>query len=269
MTTENENVEATNEAERFDWIESFKEKDKGEKKEQKKAVWMKFDHPGDYTVRLVGPGVEFLQYNWIPFGKGTRVITHDNYKGQDPAMLAGFYAAPTCAIHVIDRADGELKILAKSKTFFKAFSEYRRLNNINPAGKEGTDWTIKVVWPKGDKKQAEYTATALAKPTPFNEKEVEMIRAGISPLSVIYKATPLAKIQELWNALPADSKVPPVRESKYPKKDGKPAVTATTKPVEKATPKIVEPVEPAEEEVSVGDDSDLFGDGDEKTDAPF
>lgn len=244
-----------------DWSLDFAEKKQSEQKgDKKKNNWMKFDHPGEYTIRLVGKAVKFHKY-FKPFGKGTRVISHKNYKDEDPAWQAGFYPNETFAIHIIDRADGLLKIMEKGKGLFKHFADYQRVNEINPAGKAGPDWVIKVEWPNGDKQLAKYTATAKVKPAPFSEKEVEMIKEGLAPLKTIYQTTPLEKIKELWNALPDAAKIPP------PKKEFK-SDKGDASTVVKAQPKIVEPSAPAPEAaVEAEDGDDLFGDG--NTESPF
>jgi hypothetical protein len=244
-----------------DWSVDFADKKAVDKVgDKKKNNWMKFDHPGEYTIRLVGKAVKFHKY-FKPFGKGTRVISHKNYKDEDPAWQAGFYPNETFAIHIIDRADGLLKIMEKGKGLFKHFADYQRVNEINPAGKAGPDWVIKVEWPNGDKQLAKYTATAKVKPAPFTEKEVEMIKEGLAPLKTIYQTTSLDKIKELWNALPPAAKIPPPKKE-FKSENGESAATTT-----KVQPKIVEPVETpaAVESEDVGDD--LFGDG--GTDSPF
>ena len=209
--------------------------------------FMKFDKPGDYTVRLVGNHVKFHRH-WSPFTE--RVITHYEYKENDPAWQAGFYPRTTFAIHVIDRADGELKILEKGSSLFKQFARYKVVNEINPAGKDGPDWVISVEHPGGNKRQAKYTATFKAKPAPFTEEEIAMIKEKKAPLKDIYATTPLEHIKELWDALPEEAKIAPERNNDNG--TSAPAPASTQKPIEEAMPEA-----PAEK----GDD-DLFGEDD-------
>lgn len=171
---------------------------------EKRLPFMKFEKPGDYTIRLVGNHVKFHRH-WAPFKN--RVISHIDYKDEDPAWQAGFYPRETFAIHIIDRQDGELKILEKGRSLFKQFARYKIVNDVNPAGKEGPDWVITVEWPNGNKRQAKYSATAKAKPSPFTEEEIEMIKENKVPLKDIYQTTPLEKIQELWDEIPEEAKV--------------------------------------------------------------
>jgi len=110
---------------------------------------------------------------------------------------------------------------------------------------------ITVEWPGNNKRQAKYSATAKAKPAPFTEEEIAMIKAGKAPLKDIYSTTPLDKIKELWEAIPDEAKIPEKREYDS---------DASKSEAPKQTEKIVEsmPDSPAE-----SSDDDLFGDGKE------
>jgi len=248
--------DAERQADVGDWVNDFQddEKSKGGGSTNKRTPFMQLKQ-GDNTVRLVGNHVKFRRH-WAPFS--ARVITHDDYKNQDPAWQAGFYPRETFAIHVIDRADGKLKILEKGKSLFKQFARYNKVNDVNPAGKDGTDWVISV---EGSGLQTSYSATAKSKPTPFTEAEIEMIKANKAPLKEIYKTTPIEKIKELWDALPDEAKVAPKREEAKDKDSD--SDSHSEKPKGKAASKVEEvdmtetmPDSPAESD-------DLFGDDDE------
>lgn len=217
--------------------------------EFKRTPYMKLT-PGDHTIRLVGNHVKFRRH-WQPFSD--RVISHDSYKEVDPAWQAGFYPRETFAIHVIDRADGQLKILEKGRSLFKQFARYKIVNDINPAGKDGPDWVITV---EGSGLQTKYSATPKAKPAPFTEAEIAMIKENKAPLKTIYKATPLEKIKELWDALPNEAKVAPKKDDdKSGKSDDEPEAPRQREEVVESMPD-----SPAES----GDD-DLFGDDEDSS----
>lgn len=281
-------------AEEGDWVNDFSSNEGNDKKPKynndKKIGWMTFDKPGTYTVRLIGGkdipdekdpkkvnhkmgAVCFYKY-FKPFNviakaeKIRAVISHRLYKDEDPAWQAGWYPNKTFAIHVIDRADGKLKILEKGKTLFNKFANFQTVNDKNPAGKDAPDFVITVKWTDGTKNSAEYDATAKQASAPLTEDETKMIKAsftevelelakkvGENPLTWrlknIYKPTPLEKIKELWEKLTKEQRTPPTREKKESKKQ-------TTQP------KIEEPAVPATEEAS----DDLF-EGDGKSDSPF
>jgi hypothetical protein len=213
---------------------------------RKRIPFMKLK-AGEFTVRLVGNHVKFHRH-WQPFTE--RVISHIGYKSDDPAWQAGFYPRETFAIHVIDRSDGQLKILEKGRSLFKQFARYKIVNDTNPAGKDGPDWVIEVT---GSGLQTKYSATAKAKPSTFTEEEIEMIKENKAPLKTIYATTPLEKIQELWNALPDEAKIPPKREENDSKEGSSSEAPRQTGGIKESMPD-----SPAES--SAGGDDDLFGD---------
>lgn len=179
-------------------------------KEQKgdlpKAEWMKFDKQGDYTVRLVGKPVEFLRHS-EPFGK-KRIITHAEYKDLDPAWKAGFRPRTTNAIHIIDRADGRLKVLEKGRTVFDQIRAYKNANpEVEVCGKESPDFVINVTWPPGDKFQTKYKVTAKAKMNTLTPEEIALIKEKRVDLQSMYKATKLEDIVKAWEEVPAEKRV--------------------------------------------------------------
>jgi hypothetical protein len=236
-------------AEKGNWDVDFPTEEKStsaDGQERRKAKYMQFKEARPYTVRLVGNHVKFLRH-WSPFENKDRVITNASYKDDDPAWKAGFFPRKTFAIHVIDRSDGELKILEKGNQIFKEFARYKAINDINPAGKDGPDFVISVEIPHGDKRQTKYAVTAKAKPAPFTPEELEMIKANVYPLTDIYQSIPLQRIQELWDALPAESKIPPKRD-KDEGTDTKGSATSVSQEV------------PSEKEEQPSTDDDLFAD---------
>lgn len=239
------------EADVGNWDEDFP-KDKKENGTGIRIPFMKFDKPGDYTVRLVGNHVKFHRH-WQPFTE--RVISHIDYKQDDPAWQKGFYPRETYAIHIIDRADGQLKILEKGRSLFKQFARYKEVNGVNPAGKDGTDWVITLEWPGGKKRQAKYQADYKNVPAPFTEEEIALIKENKAPLKDIYATTPLEKIKELWAALPDEAKIPPKRDE-----NGRVVESSKEETNRSTTPPIEEkmPDSPAESGGD-GDDDDLFG----------
>ena len=228
------------------------EKAKGGGSGKGRLPYMKFDKPGEYTVRLIGKHIKFLRH-WKPFAE--RVITDEAYKGQDPAWQAGFYPRETFAIHIIDRADGQLKVLEKGRSLFKCFAREKAVNEIDPAGRDGSDFVITVAWPGGNKMQATYAANAKKKAAPFTDEEIATFKEKKAPLKDMYASTPLEKIKQLWDALPDSEKIAPKKDAKPGAKDSKPVED------ESPSPKIEEsmPEAPAEK----AKDEDLFGDDEE------
>lgn len=193
-----------------DWDKDYPEQNGG-RSEMKPATWMKFDKPGEYVIRLVGKYVTYYRH-WKPFAG--RVLTHPEYKSEDPAWKAGFYPRKGHAIHVIDRSDGELKILDKSNAFFRNFHDYKKVNDIDPASRtEAPDFVVKVEWPNNNKRQAKYTVIAKQKAAPLSSEEINMVKENQFDLKTIYKSTPLEKIQEMWDQLSPEARIPKKEES--------------------------------------------------------
>jgi len=243
-----------------DWMKDFakKEGSSGGGASRNKIEWIKFDKPGKYPVRLIGKYVEYLKH-YKPFPFGTRLISHPSYKGKDPAWAAGFYPGTSYAIHIIDRADGKLKILDKGRKLFECFFDYGTANGIDPAGKDAPNFVIKVEWPNGNKKLAKYSAVAAGGACPLTAEEITTVKAGRANLGQIYRATPLEKILEAWEAVP--------EQYRTPKKDGENAPEAPAKATKTASAPAaaVETAAPAVPEESMqgapAEEDDLFGEG--------
>ena len=264
----------SHEAEKGDWIDDFAPRQASGGDNNNRVEWMKFPEPGEYRVRLIGNPVKYLKHNDPPFPFPQRIITHGTYKAEDPAWQAGFYPSVHFAIFVLDRADGKVKVLDRSKKFFKPISNYKKNNDIDPGGREAPDFVITVEWPadeknpKGNKRRANYTVGALAKQNTFTEEELVLVKekcakveingeegeekVKVSPLQIIYKSAPLDKIIEAWDALPDESKVK--KEYEADKADTPVADKADTSSME----------EEAEPKAETAEDDGLFG-SDEET----
>jgi len=254
-------------ADKGNWDEDFPQNDgKEETKNEdgsENLPFMTFPEAKTYRVRLIGSHVRYWKH-WQPIN----IITHIDYKKEDPAWKAGFYPNKRFAIHLIDREDGKLKILDKGNSIFKKFAEFRTLHNVNPAGRDAPDFFIIVTIPKGkdgklNKMKTEYSVDAARENSPLTDAEVAMYKEKKVNLQEKYRASSLDKIKDLWNSLPDDQKVAPERE----KKDGAPSVKKeeTPSPVkeepveEKMTDAPAEADDMFEEKVAEGaDSSDLW-----------
>lgn len=239
-----------------DWLTDFnkKEGDSGNNSPKNKIEWLKFDKPGKFKVRLIGKYVIYKKH-YKPFGNGARVITHKSYKNEDPAWKAGFYPMDSFAIQVIDRSDGKLKILDKGRKLFEYFFDYGTANSINPAGPQAPNFEIKVEWPNGNKKRAKYSAVASGGPAPLTDEEKQMVVANKVSLGQIYRATPLEKIKQLWEAVPEQYRVP--QRDEEDDDGGKTSTKSSPKTETVATPP---PAMEESMEKAPAEDDDLFGD---------
>jgi hypothetical protein len=210
-----------------DWETDMPPKSSGNT-EKKQIDWFKTDKPQKYEVRLVGKHVKFKRH-WSPFAKS--VITHDSYKDLDPAWQAGFYPRQRFAIHVIDRADGKVKVYEFGPQVFKVFKGYKEVNGIDPSSaKEGPDFVIDVEWPGGDKSSAKYNVQAKARPAPLTDDEKVRCKENIKNLPSLFKITPLETIVKLWEEIPAAKKVPKKREDFKKSGDSAPEKAAPPPP---------------------------------------
>lgn len=218
-----------------------------------RPVYMQFPEKGDYRVRFVGQPVSFSKFG-DPFDFKDRVIVDPAVKDEVPATKAGFYPRSYYAIHLIDRRDGALKILEKSKMFFNPIASFKKTNNIDPGGiNEGHDFTISVDWPGKNKRQTKYSIQPCLSPSPLTEEEKKMAKEKHWNLKKLYASTPLAKIKELWDALPEEAKIPKSKEeSESPRAPANESVNESVN-------------EPANE--GFGEDNDdLFGESDASED---
>jgi len=208
-------------AEKGNWDEDFKEDGnpskggEGQPSSGRKAVYMDLSKPGNYRVRLVGPHIKCRKH-FKPY----KATVQDTDKELDPAWKAGWFPSRRFAVNVIDKTGlkagetGVLKILEKGPQVFKVFANYKAVWGVDPAGKEGPDFNIKVEIPKKDDKMStEYTVMNLEK-APLSETEIKMIKEQtLFPLTEIYKSTSPDKLKEMWDALPDAAKVPPKKTS--------------------------------------------------------
>ena len=193
-------------APKVNWDEDFKPR---EKSARSRPDFLQLNKPGEYMVRLIGATYMFNRY-WDPFDSKARIIVSEDDRNKTKAYKAGFFPRETCAVHVIDRATGKIMLLEKSKSFFKDLAAFKKINKISPADpQKAPDFVISVNWKNGDKRQAEYTITATFTPTPITESEKALFESVKCDLGDYYKSTSLSKIDEAFDALPAEKKIKP------------------------------------------------------------
>ena len=134
-----------------------------------------------YKLRFVGNPLKFFKY--FVANRSAICANPDTCP-----VRAGYNIEPATryAINVLDRADGQLKILEVPPSVLKPVVAWWKATNNDPGSKNGCDFAIEVV---GQKKNTRYNVTAL-NITPFTEEEKEYIKANIYDLSKIFKSTP-------------------------------------------------------------------------------
>jgi hypothetical protein len=260
-------------AEKCDWDSEFDKEDgeankkSGNSKSFPKAEFMSFKEEKTYKVRLIGSLVKFRRW-WKPY----KAITHESLRDQDPAWKAGWFPKRRYAINVIDRSDGKLKIMEQGPTVFQAFYDYREARSIDPAGKDGPDWSITVKIPKNsdgvkNPMDKDYAVVALDK-APLTQEEKKMLCkcdengnilkgedgkaiSNLWNLQRIFKPTAISKMQEMWVSLSDEAKVPPKRKTDKKDEDGEGDDKTDIK-----EPEIKQPEENFTPEVEKKDDAD-------------
>lgn len=131
--------------------------------------------PGTHVIRLIDKPLKYYQF-WEP------VVCRSPYQNKDgdiicPLMQMGLEPKPRYSAWIVDRADGCLKVMDFPPTLFKYFRMWHEATGLNPGGKEGCDWEIKVIAPSGKQQYKKYEAKSLGK-APFTQDEINKIKSG-------------------------------------------------------------------------------------------
>ena len=166
------------------------------------SKYLKFEKDHVYTIRLVGQAVEFCKFYLPKYRKSVYVEPEDkDAAAKVLERVTGTAIAPTqrFAVNVIDRADGNVKILEGGWSIFKFFANWAKVHSSHPGGKGGFNWTISA---EGDGMQRRYT-TMPSDAAPFSEDEVAMIKkkGSLFPLKEEFASTPLADLEAKISSL--------------------------------------------------------------------
>lgn len=162
-----------------------------------------------YNFRVLGNYVQYYKYVVQgQDGKWRSAITED--PDNCPIVAKhGIRPKETYAVNVLDRADGQIKILEGPRSIFEVFANYHKMTEKNPGGPNGADFSVQVTGQKGK----DYYRTDMVKRTPFAAKEAELLKnEGLYKLERIFKATPPDKIESVLygNSVPAVAAKPVV-----------------------------------------------------------
>ena len=208
-----------------------------------KVNWLKIFAGGEVIVRPVGEPKELNKYfvKLHPADKGRGAITDGGkncvilkkYVGEDGKPL--YRQQTKYAFNVIDRADGQLKVLEVARSVALDIRDWGEENNANPGGPKGCDWKIKSVKTGPDARDVEYKLFNRDR-TPFSEEENKLIE-NVYDLDKIFPVTPQDQLEERLGLVPAKE---PAASSSTPAT----SPTKTASPTKAATPS------EAEEELS-------------------
>lgn len=150
----------------------------GSRNEGKRSSFMKFEAGKQKVFRPIGKPVTFYKF-FIAGKSGNKSLVVDpEYKDKAAAVLSAhagqeFSPSRRFAIHVIDREDGEIKILEQGKMVFDAFADWSQASGGTAPGhgSAGFDWAVTAT---GDGKARRYR-TVPVKQTPLTKEEIESI----------------------------------------------------------------------------------------------
>lgn len=148
-------------------------------------------------------------------GGDTHVRNHPLYVNHNVPFSARY------AVNVIDRADGEVKILEGGVSIFEAFSKFNEMTERSPGAKEGADFKIEVTGKKGK----DYYKVNMHQKTILADDEIQQIKdqGGTFKLKDIYKPTPEDRWKKLVSQLDGGEEESTPSEAKP-----KPVAAATT-----------------------------------------
>jgi len=157
----------------WDNVKSFDPDNKKKNGKREGDLFMKLEE-GNHQIRLVGP-VHTMLAVWA---NNKRYVIPADLKSR--VEQAGYKVRDLYAINIFDRADSanskvRFKILEKGSGLFGYFKNYHEQVKIDPAGNQGTDWSIKVVVPNGNKRATKYITMPMMQ-TKFNAAETALIK---------------------------------------------------------------------------------------------
>lgn len=164
-----------------------------------KAKFIKFSAGKSVKVRPVGRAVEFCKF-FVKTANGNRSVCVDLENSEKAASILADHTGQDVepqhrfAINVIDRSDGEVKILEGGKSIFNAFAGWAKEMNCHPGGTGGGDWAIAAT---GDGKMRRYQCNHL-KTTVISAEEKAKVKAAVDERSLeeVFKGIPLNELIE-------------------------------------------------------------------------
>lgn len=179
---------------------------------------------GTYQIRPLGNPVEFHKFMLQGTdGKWRSAVCLD--PDTNPVSRK-HNIKPTSryAVVVLDRADGEVKLLEAGVSVFKEFRAFFKHTGKNPGGRTGADFRIVI---EGAGRTKKYL-TSFVRNTPLTDEEVAMLqdmkKQGTYPdLEKVYEATPDDKIEErLFGEAVSSGGSTPARQAERPVVDDVP-----------------------------------------------
>jgi len=143
---------------------------------------------GTHVVRLLGPPVAMNKFMVQGEDGRWRSAVCEDAENNPVTKNHGINPSERYAINVIDRSDGELKILEGGVSVFNEFKKYYTMTGINPGASIGADFKIVVTGAGRSKK----IVTDFDRKNNLTEDEIAYVkgRGGLNKLEDIFKVTP-------------------------------------------------------------------------------
>jgi len=143
---------------------------------------------GTHTVRPVGPPIAMNKFMIQGADNLWKSAVCEDAVNNPITQNHGIDPSERYAINIIDRADGELKILEGGVKVFGEFKKYNSMTSKNPGGSEGADFKI-VISGSGRSKKI---TTTFDRANTLTEDEVSYIKGlgGLTKLQDVFKVTP-------------------------------------------------------------------------------
>ena len=158
------------------------------------SKFLKLESNKTYRIRPVHKPIMMWKYFVEKPGGGFgQAITED----PDSCIITTKYgetARQRFAVNVIDRSDGQLKILEGPISILRQIGTWAQETDIDPGSNDGGEFAIKVECPGNDKRRTRYVVQYI-KPAPFSDEEKAMIKENIVKLESMYKSVSQDEIE--------------------------------------------------------------------------
>tara|TARA_Y100000034_G_scaffold101365_1_gene125598 strand:+ start:1980 stop:2621 length:642 start_codon:yes stop_codon:yes gene_type:complete len=161
------------------------------------SKFLKLEPNKTFRVRPVHKPVVMWKYFVEKPGGGFGQAITEN---PDTCIISSKYgetARQRFAVNIIDRADGQMKVLEGPISILRQIGTWAQETDIDPGSNDGGEFAIKVDCPSNDRRRTRYVVQYI-KPSPFTDEEKEMIKENIVKLESMYK--PVTQ-DEIENAL--------------------------------------------------------------------
>ena len=164
-----------------------------------KILFYRFGPNTTLICRPIGNGVEFFKF-FPPEGDVKSVVVNKHDADTAERLLSEHIGRPVqpqhrFAINIIDRADGQVKVLEGGKSILNRFASWSKANACNgPGSSGGGDWQIKST---GEGKARRYEVDYLRATSVSGEEKAAIKESGqVADLETVFKGVALEDLLE-------------------------------------------------------------------------